>query len=192
MKNNDELRDELSNSPFLKKMKEQPGPKGVNEVFQVPKNYFQHLPNEVMRKVKEPTFAPVQQSSWLEQMEQFVQGLLQPRYALTLASVVVLVVASVVFFKDKNATSILPAVAEVTLEDISDEELFAYVSDNISDFNRQQMLEATGPELPEVKIQPKAPKLPKTKATQPNLEEMEKYLDEEIDDIDLEDLEAIF
>ena len=184
MKDKDELRDELENSPFLKKMKEQPG-----DGFKVPKNYFQHLPNEVMRKVKEPAPTPVQQPSWLERIEQFVKGMVQPRFALALASVIVLVVAGVVFLKDKNAAATLPAVTEVTLEDISDEELFAYVADNISDFNRQQMLEAADPELPEVKIQPKPPTLPQTKATQPNLEEMEKYLDEEIDDIDLEDLE---
>ena len=187
MKNKDELRDELENSPFLKEMKERP-----SDGFQVPKNYFQHLPNEVMRKVKEPTSAPVRQPSWLEQMGQFVQGLLQPRYALALASVVVLVVAGVGFLKDKNATTTLPAMAEVQLADISDEELFAYVSDNISDFNRQQMLEISGPELPEVKVQPKTPALPKIKAQKPEMKEIEAYLDDAIDDIDLEDLEAIF
>ncbi|MCF8247497.1 MAG: hypothetical protein K9J37_20910 [Saprospiraceae bacterium] len=187
MKNNEDLRDELKNSPFLKEMKERP-----SDGFQVPKNYFQHLPNEVMQKVKEPTFAPVQQPSWLERIEQFMQSLIQPRYALALASVVVLVVAGVVFLKDKNATTTLPAMAEVQLADISDEELFAYVSDNISDFNRQQMLEASGPELPEVKVQQKTPTLPKIKAQKPEMKEIEAYLNDAIDDIDLEDLEAMF
>ncbi len=183
----DELRDELENSPFLKKMKEQP-----SGGFQVPKNYFQHLPNEVLRKVKEPVPAPVVHPSLWEQIGQFVQGFLQPRYALALASVVVLAVAAVVFFKDKNATTTLPAMAEIRLEDISDEELFAYVSDNINDYDHEQVLEATGDKVPALKATPKAQGLPKIKTQKPETKEIEAYLDETIDEIDVEDLEAFF
>ncbi len=182
MKNSDELRDELNDSPFLKKMKEQPG-----EGFNVPKHYFQQLPDEVMRQMKQPAPAIVPSGlGWLERIEQFVLGLMQPRYALALASVLVLV-AAVVFLKEKNAVNNLSALAELQLEDISDEELFAYVSNNISDFDRSLVVEASAPEVPE-SVQPKKPTF-KAEVAKPDVEEMEEYLDEVIDEVDLKDLE---
>lgn len=184
MKNNDELKDELDNSPFLKKMKEQPG-----EGFKVPKNYFKHLPDEVMRKAKQPEFATAPLPTWVERLEQFVVGLFQPRYALAFAAVLALVVAGVHFF-GKNEGEAMQPIASVQLSDISDDELFAYVSENIHDFDHDLVAAATGSELPEVK--PKAkPSLPKTSAPKPELEEMEEYLDEVIDEVDVEDLEDL-
>jgi hypothetical protein len=54
------------------------------------------------------------------------------------------------------------------------------------------VLETAGPELPDVKPQQKAkPSLPKTAAPKPEVEEMEEYIDEVIEDIDLEDLEEL-
>ncbi len=184
MKNSDELRDELENSPFLKKMKAQPG-----EGFKVPRHYFKHLPDEVWKQVK-PAPSPVtSRPSWLENLELFIQGLMQPRYALALASVVALVAVTVVFFKDKNVGANMQPIAQVTLAEITDEELIAYVSDNIGDFDRGLMLEVSGPEMPEVG----QPTKPSTKAemAKPNVEEMEEYLDEVIDEIDVEDLEEL-
>lgn len=187
MKNEDELRDELENSPFLKKMKERPGE--ANDGFQVPKNYFQHLPNEVMRTVKEPVFAPAPKPSWQERIGQFLQGILQPRLALALASVLVLVVAGILFLREKNAVEIAPAMAVAKLSEIPDEELFAYVSDNINEFDHEQVLEFSNAELPEVKS--KTPKLPKIETPKPETKEIEEYLDEAIDEIDVEDLEEM-
>lgn len=185
MKNSDELRDELNDSPFLKKMKEQP-----SGGFQVPKHYFKHLPDEVMRQVKLPAPAPVQSGpSWLEQLGQFVMGLFQPRFALALATVLVLVLAGVLFFRENNVDAPQP-VAAVRLEDIPDEELLAYLDDNIRDFDGDLVQEASVHTLPEVPEKPKAA-VPKTSAPKPELEEMEDYIDEVIDEIDVEDLEEL-
>ena len=184
MKNSDELRDELQDSPFLKKMKEQPG-----EGFKVPKHYFKHLPDEVWKLVKPAPATLPSRPSWLENLEMFFQGLFQPRYALALATLLVLVVATVVFIKDKNDGAIMQPIAQVSLEDITDEELVAYVSDNIGDFDRGLMLEISEPELPEVEQQTKPST--KTEVAKPNVEEMEEYLDEMIDEIDVEDLEKL-
>lgn len=186
MKEKDELRVELENSPFLKKMKERPA-----EGFQVPKDYFRHLPNEVMRKVKEPALEPMPQLSWQERIGQFLQGLLQP--GLALASFLVLVVAGILFFQQKNAVEIAPAMAEVKLSEIPDEELFAYVSDNINEFDHEQVVEFSSAELPEVKPKKaKTPKLPKIATPKPDTKEIEEYLDDAIEEIDVEDLEAVF
>lgn len=175
----------MGDLPFLKKIKEQPGAGG----FQVPKHYFKHLPDEVLHRAKQPEPAPMPQPNWLERVEQFVAGLLQPRYALAFASVVALVVAGI-YFMGKNGSDEVQPIAAVQLADISDDELFAYVSDNIGEFDHDLVLETAGPELLDVKIQSK-PSLHKTKAPKPEVEEMEEYIDEVIDEIDVEDLEEL-
>ncbi len=188
MKKSDELRDELDELPFLKKIKEQPSPNRASG-FQVPKNYFKHLPDEVLRKAKQSEPAPVLQPSWLERLEQFVAGLLQPRYALAFASVLALVVAGI-YFLGKNGREEAQPITAVQLADISDDELFAYVSENIGEFDHDLVLETAGSELPDLKLKAK-PSLQKTKAPKPELEEMEEYIDEVIDEIDVEDLEEL-
>jgi hypothetical protein len=188
MKNSDELKDELDNLPFLKKIKEQPSPSGASG-FQVPKHYFKHLPDEVLRRAKQSEPAPVPQPTWLEQMEQFVAALFQPRYALAFASVLALVVAGIYFFGENGREEAQP-MAALQLANISDDELFAYVSENIGEFDHDLVLETAGPELPEVKTQAK-PSLHKTKIPKPEVEEMEEYIDEVIDEIDVEDLEEL-
>jgi hypothetical protein len=183
--NNKELRDELDDLPFLKKMKEQPSG------LQVPKHYFKHLPDEVLRKAKEPVPQPVRQPNWLAWVEQIVASWLQPRYALAFAAVLALVVAGIWFLNEGVSEANQP-MAAVRLQDISDEELFAYVSDNIGDFDHDLVLETAGQELPEVNLQSKTkPSLPKTAAPKPEVEEMEEYIDEVIDEIEVEDLEEL-
>lgn len=185
--NDKNLRDELDNLPFLRKMKEQP----ENGGLQVPKHYFKHLPDEVLHKAKEQAPVPQVQIGLLERLGQYVAGLLQPRYALAFASVLALVVASVYFFGGSD-DEMLPPTAAVSLTEISDEELFAYVSENVGDFDHNLMIEATGSDLPEVKSSLKSkPILPKTSVPKPKLEEMEEYLDEVIDEIEVEDLEEL-
>lgn len=188
--NDKELRDELDDLPFLKKIKEQQAPLGPSGL-QVPRHYFKHLPDEVLRKAKEPVPQAVRQPSWLEQAAQFVASLLQPRYALAFASVLALVVAGI-WFLNKDIAKAEQPMAAVRLQDISDEELFAYVSENIGDFDHDLVLETAGPELPDLKPTHKAkPSLPKTAAPKPEVEEMEEYIDEVIDEIDVEDLEEL-
>ncbi len=183
--NDKELKDELDELPFLKKMKEQPSG------LQVPKHYFKHLPDEVLRRAKEPVIAPAPQPNWLERVEQLVASLFQPRYSLAFASVLALVVAGI-WYLNKGVAEAGQQVAIVRLQDISDEELFAYVSENIGDFDHDLVLETAGPELPEVNLQSKTkPSLPKTSAPKPEVEEMEEYIDEVIDEIDVEDLEEL-
>jgi len=184
MKNNDELRDELDGSTFLKNMKAQQG-KG----FKVPKHYFRHLPDEVWNQVK-PVQPTVQaRPNWLEKMELFLHGLVQPRFTLALASVTLLVVAAVIFLRDKNPVTTQQSSAEARLEDISDEELFAYVSNNIGDFDHRLVIEASESEISDA-VKPQMPRF-KAVIAKPDVEEMEQYIEEVIDEVDLEDLEEL-
>ncbi|MBI5914069.1 MAG: hypothetical protein HY842_01730 [Bacteroidetes bacterium] len=179
MKNSDELREELEGSPFLQKMKDK------GEGFKVPANYFKNLPDEVWKQVK-PAAPP--QESWLDKAELFLlflQNLWRPRYVLAVATIAAVAVAAVCFFAEKTPGNESQPIAAVRLADISDEELQAYVSDNIGDFDRALFTEN---DLAEQEVEPH-PQQPAP--AKPNLEEMEKYLDEVIDEIDVEDLEKL-
>ena len=175
MKNRDELQKELEElSPFLQKMKK------TEEGFKVTKGYFNALPGELLKQVRPAD--PVRQSL-ADVMTCWLQRLWQPRYALAFAAVTALVVATVILFRQSpDANQPLP-VADVKLEDISEEALQAYIYNNIEDFDRDLILEThyagqDGKSFPGL-----TPK--------PNPNELEQYLDHIIDDIDLEDLEDL-
>ncbi len=175
MKNSDELREELEEfSPFLQKMKER------DEGFKVPKDYFKSLPDEVLGKIQPELPA---QHSWLDDLTAFVQRLWQPRYALALATVAVLVVAAVWIFDQNKHTGMQQPVADAMLESISDEALQNYVSENIGEFDRELILE--------MQYAGKDAKSMPELAPQAGTDELEQYLDDIIDEIDLEDLEDL-
>ena len=174
MKNKDELRDELNElSPFLAKHEHK------DLGFRVPKDYFKSLPDEVMKLIREEA-APAKRS-WLDDLTVLLQGLFQPRYALVLASVAVLVVAAVYVFKQQQPLGIVRPIAHIELKDISDEALFTYVSNNINDFDKDLIIETQGFEQQEKPLQKITPK--------PDLQELEQYIDDNLDDIDLNDLQ---
>lgn len=176
MENKEELKKELEAlSPFLLTRKEK------MEGFRVPKDYFKSLPDEVLHKTR-PT--PPARSSWLDELTAFMQQLWQPRYALGLAAAVVLVVAAICFFDqpENNRLHQLP-VAEAILEEIPDEALQAYISQNIVEFDRELILETqyAGQETrPLPSLSPKA-----------SDDELEQYLQDNIDEIDLDELEDL-
>lgn len=174
MKNKNELRDELEElSPFLAKQWEQ------GEGFKVPKDYFRSLPEEVLKKVREeqPTVAEPQRN-WLDDLAMFFQSLLQPRYAVAIASVAVLVIAGVLLFDGTDQVGVdVPQIASV--EEIPDEALENYLTENIDDFStdllEEHFAEGNMGHLPGLE-----------------LEDMEQYLDDALDDMDLDDLEELF
>ncbi len=128
MKNKEEIREELERlSPLLLAQKGRP------EGFGVPKDYFNSLPDIIVDKVA-PKRAPAQEprSSWLDDLTVLLQGFFQPRYALAIASVALLLVAGVYFGTSSETPQPL---AEVLLEELPDEALHSYVSDNIDEFD---------------------------------------------------------
>lgn len=175
MKNKDDIRDELNEiSPFLANRKES------GEGFQVPKNYFSSLPDEVMQKVQTEA-SPIEEArpTWLDGLADFLQSIFQPRYALAYASVAVLMVAGVYLWKNESHTIGSSPLAEVEIADLSDETIENYLSENIETISTD-MFEAY---FADGEIQ-RMPSL--------ELDEMEEYLHEDIDDIRLEELEELF
>lgn len=172
MKNKDEWREELDGfSPFLKKMKDR------DEGFKVPPDYFKSLPDEVMKKA-----APERPANrtWADALAALVQRYWQPGYALALATAAVLVVAAVCMLnKDKKTEAPWP-VAQALLNEIPDETLQHYISDNIGDFDKALILE-THFAGKEAGLVPKFDPVPSDG-------ELDQYLDEIIEAIDLDDL----
>ena len=159
-----EIREELENlSPFLSKMKEE------KEGFEIPRNYFKSLPNRVFEKLgNEPSPLAISEKSSLGFWSNPFQFILKPRYALAFATLSLLVTAGI--FWTNNSTETAP------LADLTSEEIQTYISNNIYEFDEALFLESDlGFENFE------------------SLEnaESDEFLNNIIDDLDIEDLEEL-
>lgn len=174
MSEKEKIKKELDDlSPLLSKLKQD-----SDNPFGVPNHYFESLQDEVLRQVSvEQVDVQVVEPgpSWLDRLVEQLQWLFQPRYAMAMATVAILIVAGIFFFRGETSS---PGLA---LQDLSEEDITDYISSNIEDFEVDLLVEAMGDE-----IDPAL--LPK-----PDLEdaELEEYLDEIIDEIDLEELEDL-
>ena len=130
MKNKKEIQEELEAlSPSFSKMKKE-------DVFKVPANYFDNLPNQIFAELdldKEEIIVEQQPSWWNAVMDNVMQ-LLQPRIAIGFATLLLLI-ASVFYFKNAE-TVVAPLLAELTTEEVE-----AYVLENIDDFEEELFYE---------------------------------------------------
>lgn len=169
MNRKNEIKEELKeHSPFLSKLKEEELP------FKVPDRYFQNLQAEVLRQVKAEEAPAKAQKIWLEQLLEQIKWWLQPRPALALASMVLLVAVGLNFLSN-NST----ATSDFSLADLSEEEIRNYVSDNLDEFDLDLILQVNASD-PEWELNP---------TLDLKDAELEQYLDEIIDEIEEEDLE---
>ncbi len=175
MNEKDNIRDELKLlAPKLTSLH------GKNEGFSVPKDYFKNLPDELIERIRQDM--PDQpEVHWYDKLLNLSSTFIKPRYALALAAVLVLITVGIWFLTNPGATQ--TAAPLVQIEEISDEALFTYVSDNIRDFDRDLLVSQSVKEGEEVK--------PLQQITKPSTEEMEQYLDGIIDDLDMDDLQEI-
>ena len=177
MSEKEKIKQELDEmSPLLSKLKEKNA-----SPFQVPANYFQSLQEEVMRqvafeKVENPVIAEPQ-PNWLDRLGEQLQWLLQTRYAMAFATVIILIVAGILYVQPEPVTDS----AQVAMSELSAEEITAYISTNIEDFETGLLVEAMGEE-----VDPNLLPTPELKE-----DELNEYLDEIIDEIDLEELEDL-
>ena len=98
----------------------------------MPANYFRQLPDLIMDRIQEEeaqsdSSAPT--TNWLDQIIERIQILLQPQYAMALASTAILIVASLFLFQQDPSL-----VGESTLAEVSDEEINAYVMSKAEEF----------------------------------------------------------
>ena len=173
MENQDDIKKELEQlSPLLRGLKE----KGTG--FSVPENYFQQLPDQILEQLKPSTQERVTaRPIWLENFQQFMLSLFQPRFALALASVLILVVA-IIFINPGSNEEVAMSI------DLTEEEISAYIADNIEEFNIDMLIEGGEIDLGVIS--------PTNTLSNPEEEDLDEYLDEIIDDLDLEELEDMF
>jgi hypothetical protein len=147
----------------------------------VPRDYFRNLPEHVMDKINQHHQAEKARIAIPERIIAFLNGLLQPRYALAYATLAVLLVGSLFLFKNKNSIQ-ESYFSGIELKDVPDEDIFTYISENIADYethtiNTQNQYTDFGQ--------------PSDDTDKPSSEEMEQYLYDEIEKIDFAELQEI-
>lgn len=180
----EDLEDELKAlSPFLADLKSK-GKK--EESFKVPPLYFDTLADKIIEKAKEQeqaahplskqaVYTPPKPSFW-EQVNAWIDSVMQPRYAMGFATVLMVVGASWWFFNSKNTIPI--AVADKALTEVSHDEIHQYIHENIDDFDEELILSNQD--------------LADTEGSEEiNLsdDDIQQYLEENIDEKDLKTLE---
>ena len=179
MSEKDKIREELKRlSPLLSKMKEDNG-----QPFRAPEGYFQGLPDEVLRRARAEEglvrkSRPVAQNNG-SGVGAWLQWLWLPRRAVGLAMALLLAVAGAYLFWPQPASYS----SEEALSGISSEEAQAYVSENIGEFELEALLDAavvSADDVPEIELLPDVGE-----------EDIDRYLDEVIDDISLDELEEL-
>ncbi len=178
-KRKQEVRDELSSlSPFLNKMKDEETP------FKVPDQYFQQLPDQIIDRLKsEGAWEEEPSSSWsfnefFQKLADRLAVLLQPRMAMALASVLVIVVVAW-FLMRQNQSSSNGALDFAVL---SAEEIQFYIEANMDDFDEETVMQVAQDDS-DIKLIP---------PTGIDSEELDRLLDQVIDDMDTQELEELF
>lgn len=123
MKNSPHIQDELKDiAPLLSEIDKS------QEGFNVPHLYFETFQDKVMNRLAEQ---PEPESRF----SRFFKTLLQPRYAMALGSVLILLLATTMFLRpvEEQNTDILAS--------ISTEELSSYLNENIDDFDLDLLME---------------------------------------------------
>jgi len=160
-------------SPFLHQMKEKGDP------FKAPQGYFEGLPDQVLARLREEE-APATELG----MPRSLQGLLdqlgwllQPRMALAISSVLIILVAAWFLLRPDGASSTTPDFASLSAEEIQN-----YIQSNIEDFDEETLME--------VAHEPGNINLIPQDAIE--TEELDQYLDRMIDQMDTRELEELF
>lgn len=190
-----EIEDELTNvSPFLAKLKNEM-PK--EEPFKTPKSYFDKLTDKIISNAKmmeADSVAKVvptkieNKTHWLQRLLDWADNnigiLFQPRYALSMATITILVIIGW-----KLSVSPTEPIAEDGFA--STEDIQQYIQDNIDDFD-VELLQMHG-DLAEVTTEDETNKLKiledDSNSFDASDEEIKQYLKDNLDESDLKSLE---
>lgn len=177
MKPNDELREELRQlSPLLHELKAKPG-----NGMPVPEGYFERLPEKIMDRIRQETAAqsaPERRPSWMDWLQEQAALILQPRYAMALASLALLLVAGWYFLGSGNGQDC----QNIACLDI--EELQTYIQNNLHSFSTDMILEAGGENAAWDQVG-----LP---IQDMDASELDPILEESLEQLDAQEIEALF
>lgn len=167
-----EIKEELEQlSPFLANLEKKPD-------FDVPANYFNDLQDDLWKQVrptpKVQTETP--QKNWLDDLALMLAGLFQPRMALSLASLLLLLTAGWYFLQPTTISSeSMVAQADDSLEDVAD----YYLASHFDEFDSELLMQL---ELEDEEL---------SQITENSLEEgdgFDPYLDELLNSLETEEL----
>ena len=124
-----EIQEELKNlAPSLSKMEKK------NRV-KIPVNYFKELPDQILNQLDFPKTTTEEVAvSWKESLMEKITMLFQPRIAMGFAMVTLLMFSFYFLTKD-TATTATP------FAEISEDEMEAYVKENIEDFEEDMIFD---------------------------------------------------
>ncbi|MDX1940498.1 MAG: hypothetical protein SFU99_08100 [Saprospiraceae bacterium] len=132
MKNREDVNKELQAlSPLLAKLKEKQTP------LEVPENYFHALPDQIWEQIKlmpQPERTKPQ-LGWWERLMNGASVLLRPRIAIGVATFAILVIAGIFMLKPGSDS-------ENPFSGLSGEEVTAYMSENIHEFDTELLIKA--------------------------------------------------
>lgn len=168
MNPSNEFREELEGLPhFLRQMK------GRGEGFRVPTGYFEALPGQ------EAFRTPVRRA-WLARQRSF--------RAIAAALALLLISAAAYWhWQRPMAQEAVPALAEVSLADIPEADIHAYIVDNIADFEGEIAAVLLPGQLAGQSTAPEAaPAVPLAAAA-----ELEEYLLDRVEELETSDLEPL-
>lgn len=174
MKRPDEdIRKELEElSPHLLKLK------GQGDGFRLPEDYFQRMQKEVLEKVQDSSQpAAAKNIGWLDRLLGPLQFLSQPSWALSLATIALLITLGTVWLYQNQATPGTELSAE--LAKLDPDSLNAYIQANLHEFDTETLLEFASNQENQPSFEDLTP------------EELDQYLDEAIQEMDVETLKEI-
>ena len=160
-------------SPVLAQIREQ------HDGFTVPENYFQELTGEILQKTIAPTArAKEKKNGGLRTFLSNLQIVWQPRYAMAIAALALLIIAGLFWlWPTMNNPS-----SGIAWSDISVEEMTSYVQANIQEFDLETLVEMA-PDMETQSI---------LEGTEIEQDALDDYLDNIINEVDIEELENLF
>ncbi len=180
-KRKQEIRDELAGlSPLLSKLKD----KGEETPFKVPEHYFTQLPDQLADRLKregaferESAKRPWRIGIFLQELADQAATLFQPRLALALASLLVVIVAAWLWTRQGS-----PERNDLDFAALSVEEIQRYIDNHLHDFDEETVMKVAQ-DNGSIKLSP---------AVDIESNELDQYLDQFIDDMDPMELEELF
>lgn len=128
-----EIKEELNNhAPLLSGLSKK------QEGYKVPDDYFARMEADLWEQIKPATKTVTEaapRTSWLDGLIQQINWLLQPRMALQLASVALLILAGF-FMMNRNTTTKTDALADLTADEASE-----YILANLDEFETESLIE---------------------------------------------------
>ncbi len=163
-----EIQEELKNlAPSLSKMEKKEG-------FQIPENYFNELPDQIMSQLDfSKTSLKKERVSWIEILSEKITVFFQPRIAIGF-SMAMLMICSI-YFLTKNTTTTSSAFAELSIAEMEN-----YIEENIEDFDEEILFEFVA--------ENEMNSLGKLEVEDEDLDEYMFEIIEDLEDEDLEDL----